>query len=81
VLLRPAFERLLDSYLRARRDPPAECKAQQQDQTKEQRECDRHVRAVNGPRMHRYVKGGRGRWRTVEDGGGSRRSWTYIAAR
>jgi len=38
VLLRPTFERLLDSDLRARRDPSAECKAQQQDEAKEQRE-------------------------------------------
>src|SRR6266581_3429119 len=39
VLLRPTFERLLDSYLRARRDPPAERKAQKQEQAKQQREC------------------------------------------
>src|SRR5436190_21371776 len=39
VLLRPALERLLDAYLRARHEPPAEQrKAQQQDQAQKQRE-------------------------------------------
>ncbi len=46
-VLRSSFERLLDSDLRARRDPPTERKAQQeQDEAKQQRECV-HVRAIN----------------------------------
>src|SRR6266576_695728 len=46
VLLRPTFERLLDSYLRARRDPPAECKAQQQDEGEQQQRHWAHLTTV-----------------------------------
>src|SRR5437667_1986732 len=60
VLLRPTFERLLDSYLRARRDPPAERKAQQQDQAKQQRESDGHVRAINLHLCRAVSRDGRG---------------------
>jgi len=47
VLLRPAFERLLDSYLRARLEPsPEQTKAQEQDQAKQQEGELAHVRTV-----------------------------------
>src|SRR6266568_281529 len=46
---RSAFKRLLDSYLRARRDPPAERKAQQQDQSKQQ---ERELAHVYEPNLH-----------------------------
>ena len=61
VLLRPTFERLLDSYLRARHDPPAERKAQQQDQG-EQKQRERHALNLHAYcELSRVVKGGVGR--------------------
>jgi hypothetical protein len=75
VLLRPTFERLLDSYLRARLDPsPEQTQAQEQDQGKQQERELTHVSTV----ISTYAVSCQEE--VVEDGGGCR-GWSRLVIR